>query len=99
MGLTPGSQARDLFSGDRNVLIEVGAIVLERPLQTVGKRGGRTPSKGRRDLGRIGVEVADVDCLLLRWPRRASESSALRDPYHHRDQIAVLDRFEAAHVE
>src|SRR5262245_10645012 len=99
MEYAPDSQARDLFSGCGDVLIEMGAIVIERTLQSLRERRRGTPFKRRGDLRRVGIKVADVDRLFLRRPWRAAESPRTRDPNHEFDEIAVSDRLETAHVE
>src|SRR5258706_15520106 len=95
----PASQARDLFSARGNVLIEVRAVELEGALQPVGERRRRAPSERRADFRRVGVEISDIDRLLVRWPRGAPEPARAGSVNHQLDEIAVPDRLEAADVE
>src|SRR5678815_2293938 len=99
MGLSAASQARDLFSSRGDVLIEVRSIVVERSLQPIGERRRGTPTKRRRDLGRIGEKVTNVDRLLLRWPGYAARASTLRDSNHELHEIAMSNGFETTDVE
>src|SRR3954471_11341760 len=93
------SQARDLFAGRGNVLIEVRAVEVERPPEAVRQQRGRLPPERRPDLRRIGVEVADVDDLLLRRPWRAPESARAGGPDHQLDELTMSDGLQSADVE
>src|SRR4051812_15815220 len=75
------------------------AIEIERAPQPLGQRQGRSPAENRGDLRRVSVEVANVDGLLLWWPRGAAESPRSGGLDHQLDEIAVGDWLHTADVE
>src|SRR5687768_14470609 len=97
--LTPRSQRGDLRRGRWHVVMHVGPVELHRAPQSVAKRGRWPPPDSSHDERGIGVEVADVDCLLLRRPFDAAPPAGARGRYQQLDQVAVRNRLEAADVQ
>ena len=71
-------------------------IELDRVTQSIGKVSTRHPSERLSDARRIGVEVSDVDGLLLGRPVDVFDAPRAGDGDEQGRQIAVVDRLIAA---
>src|SRR5687767_12085765 len=79
--------------------MKVGAVELNRALESLAQRRGRPPSEYLLDTRRIGVEVADIDRLLFRRPFDETVAATAGHRDEQLDEIAMRDRFDSADVQ
>src|SRR4051794_6071510 len=75
------------------------AVELDGSSEAVAQPRHRTPADGTLEQRRVGVEIADVDHLLLRRPFDQAEAAAARYGQQQLDQVEMRDRLGAANVE
>src|SRR5262245_37594014 len=80
-------------------MIHVRAVELERAREAVAQRDAWFPSERALQARPVGVEVADVDDLLLRWPLDESISTRSGRRDQQRPEVAMRDWFEPADIE
>src|SRR5437870_2239486 len=80
-------------------MMQVDPVERDRALEAVGQHGRRAPPQRCADSGRVGVTAPDIYRLFLRRPVDVAESTGAGRPDEQRDEVAMRDRFEPAHVE
>src|SRR5688572_25376391 len=82
-----------------DVLVLVGAVERDRLLEAVPQTHAWRPPRPLPKLRRIGIEAADVDAFLVRWPLHVTHTPRSGDVDQHRHEIAEAHGRFAADVE